>query len=158
MHPKRGFLFAVLLVFAFAACSSDDDPIAPVDPPPPPPPPPPAALDFAFTYDPPDGAGEIEAISVPGDHNDWDCCEGNALHMELQEDGTWLAEIELEPGEYEYKYWSENMWPDHGGWAQNMCDDEEWGDPDNEFWLSPEADECVDDGFGGFNAKVTIEP
>jgi hypothetical protein len=43
----------------------------------------------------------IESISVVGDFNNWDW----QIHpMEKDEQGLWQTEVELEPGEYKYKY------------------------------------------------------
>ena len=43
----------------------------------------------------------IENISLVGDFNNWDC----QIHpMEKDDQGLWQTEVELEPGEYKYKF------------------------------------------------------
>jgi glycosidase len=100
-----------------------------------------------FSYTPPPDAPEISEITVPGSFNGWD---NGALAMARQMDGSWTVSVELEPGRHEYKFFI------NGAWPQDMCNSETWGDPERDYWIDPEADGCVGDGFDGQNAYRDI--
>ena len=86
---------------------------------------------------------ELTTCSARGSFNDW----GETL-MAPQEDGSWAVVLDLEPGEYHYKYFVNGEWP------RDMERDLNGGPVD------AEADGYVDDGYSGQNAVrfVGIEP
>ncbi|MBL9214987.1 MAG: isoamylase early set domain-containing protein [Opitutaceae bacterium] len=69
-------------------------------------------------------------VSLAGTFNDWNV---EAHPLAHQADGVWLAELELPPGRYEYRYFVDGQW----------CDD-------------PQAVELVPNPFGSFNAVLTV--
>ncbi len=96
------------------------------------------ATDVTFSYAPSAGE-EVKSVSVRGSFNSW----GEAT-MTKGDDGTWSVTIPLYPGEYTYKYFVNGQWPkdmeiDHGG------------EP-----IDPDAEDFVDDGYGGQNAVRTV--
>ncbi len=91
------------------------------------------AEDVTFTFSPPEDM-EVQSVSVRGAFNDW-----GETQMEKQ-DGTWEATLDLEPGEYQYKYFVNGTWPQD---METALD----GMP-----MDPEADYYVDDSYGGQNA------
>lgn len=146
MLEKSKFLTAALLsLFVLGACG-DDDPSDPGDgdgngngdgP-----------TEVVFVYDPPAGAPAITSVDVAGTFNNWTIGE---LEMAEQNDGTWEASIELEPGVYEYKYvFNGTVWPG------NMCAGGEWGDPTTGL-IDAQTDTCVDDEHGGMNAELVVD-
>ncbi len=141
MQPKKAPLLALLTLapaLAAASCSSD-----PTDPPPPPPPPP--VDGYAFTYDPPAGAPSISTMSVRGSFNSW-----GETAMAEQDDGTWRGVIDLADGQHQYKFFI------NGGWVDDMCYDETWGDPASDYVVDPDADGCTSDGYEGQNAVLVL--
>ena len=92
------------------------------------------ADEVTFTFVPPDG-WQVDSVSVRGGFNDW-----GETPMEQGDDGTWSAVVELEPGEYEYKFFVNGEWP------QDM---EIWLDG---FPVDETADGYNEDGHGGQNA------
>ncbi|WP_018467225.1 alpha-amylase family glycosyl hydrolase [Calidithermus timidus] len=95
-----------------------------------------AKVPVTFTYDPPVGL-EVRSVSLRGSFNNW-----AELPMHKQDNGTWMVSVELEPGVVQYKFFINGQWP------KNMCDDPTFGTPQ----VDAEAQGCVDDGYGGFNA------
>ena len=93
-----------------------------------------AADETTFTFKPPAGH-DVNIVTLRGDFNEW-----GETPMELQEDGAWSLTLDLDPGEYQYKYYINETWP------QDMATGLDGGP------LDPEADGYVPDGFGGFNA------
>lgn len=65
--------------------------------------------------------------------------------MEKQPDGTWSITVDLEPGEYQYKFFINGKWP------QDMSTARAGGPVD------PNAIGYVNDGFGGQNAICRIK-
>lgn len=98
-----------------------------------------------FTYAPPAGAPAVTTVSVRGTFNAW-----GPSPLARQSDGTFRGAIELEDGTYEYKFFI------NGAWPADMCHDPTLGHADREYWIDPDAEGCVPDGFGGRNAVVTI--
>jgi glycosidase len=134
IQPAR-MLFPLLVVLSVGC--SDGGSSGPVLPP--------ADSGYAFTYTRPAGAPALNSISVRGSFNEW-----GELRMTQQPDGTWRARTPLPNGTHQYKYYINESWP------QDMCYDETWGDPAQEFWIDPAADGCEDDGHSGQNAVVLI--
>ena len=81
----------------------------------------------SFEVDLPDAG----AVALAGTFNGWD---PDALPLTKGDDGLWRASIELEPGEYLYKFVVDGTWVE---------------DPGN-----PES---VDDGYGGVNSVLIVE-
>ncbi len=81
-----------------------------------------------FTYKSP-GA---KKVSIAGEFNSWD---RNANPMKREGD-KWVIEIDLPPGEYEYKF---------------VIDGKKWV-------ADPNAEKFVPDGFGGKNSVVIVKP
>ncbi len=54
-------------------------------------------------------APDAQAVSLAGDFNNWDVA---ALAMKRDTIGTWTANIHLEPGTYEYRFYSDGEWQD----------------------------------------------
>ncbi|HSJ13301.1 MAG TPA: hypothetical protein VK939_02730 [Longimicrobiales bacterium] len=96
-----------------------------------------------FRYRPPAAAPAITSVTVPGNFNGWD---NTATDMELV-GHTWIAEVDLAPNTYMYKFFI------NGAWPGNMCNDEILGHPEADFWIDPQADSCDGDG----NAVITVE-
>ena len=65
--------------------------------------------------------------------------------MEKQSDGTWSIIVDLEPGEYQYKFYINGKWP------QDMSTARDGGPVD------PNAAGYINDGFGGQNAICRIK-
>ncbi|MEA3409621.1 MAG: glycogen-binding domain-containing protein [Candidatus Eisenbacteria bacterium] len=80
-----------------------------------------------FEVDLPDAG----AVYLAGTFNDWD---PEAQPLTKDDDGLWRVSVELEPGEYFYKFVVDGTWVE---------------DPGN-----PES---VDDGYGGVNSILTVE-
>jgi pullulanase-type alpha-1,6-glucosidase len=93
-----------------------------------------AAEPVTFTYDPPGGA-EPSACSLRGSMNGW-----GEDAMTRAADGTWSITLDLEPGEYQYKFFVDGTWPG------DMATERDGGPMD------AQADGYADDGFGGQNA------
>ncbi|MER3536242.1 MAG: alpha-amylase [Thermus sp.] len=92
-----------------------------------------------FRYTPPPGL-EVNSVSLRGSFNGW-----GETPMAKQ-DGSWAVTLDLEPGEYTYKFFINGRWP------KDMCDDPVFGKP----MVDPSAQGCVDDGFGGRNAVILV--
>jgi len=92
------------------------------------------ADEVTFTFVPPDGWA-VESVSLRGSMNGW-----GETAMEAGDDGNWTVKVDLEPGEYEYKFFINGEWP------QDM---ETWLDG---FAVDETADGYTDDGHGGQNA------
>jgi hypothetical protein len=91
-----------------------------------------------FIYTPPAGAPEVTSVSLRGEMNGW----GETPMIKLG--NSWRIGID-EPGTYEYKFFINGSWPD------DMCNDATWGHPDQNLWIDPDADQCVNG-----NAEITI--
>jgi len=94
------------------------------------------AEEVTFTYEP--GDDDVTNVSVRGSFNGWD-----ETPM-TEEGGVWSVVIDLDPGEYQYKYFVNGEWP--GNMETDLG-----GGP-----LDVDADGYVDDGYGGQNAVRTI--
>lgn len=92
------------------------------------------ADEAAFTFVPP-ADWTVESVSLRGSMNSW----GESA-MEKGDDGTWSVVVDLEPGEYEYKFFINGEWP------QDM---ETWLDG---FPVDETAESYMEDGHGGQNA------
>jgi glycosidase len=93
-----------------------------------------------FRYTPPPGL-EVRTVSLRGSFNGW-----GETPMK-KEDGSWTITLDLEPGEYQYKFFINGQWP------KDMCHDPTFGTP----MVDPTAAGCVDDGFGGQNAVIVVQ-
>lgn len=74
---------------------------------------------------------DASEVYLAGTFNDWD---PSVVPLAKGDDGVWRASIDLEPGEYLYKFVVDGTWVE---------------DPGN-----PES---VDDGYGGTNSVLTVE-
>ncbi|MBA7625750.1 1,4-alpha-glucan branching enzyme GlgB [subsurface metagenome] len=97
------------------------------------------AAEFTFTYVPLEDK-EVVSVSLRGSFNSW-----GEWPMEKQSDGTWSITVDLEPGEYQYKFFINGKWP------QDMSTARAGGPVD------PNAIGYVNDGFGGQNAICRIK-
>ena len=97
------------------------------------------AAEFTFTYVPLEDK-EVTSVSLRSSFNSW-----GEWPMEKQPDGTWSITIDLEPGEYQYKFFINGKWPQDMSTARA-------GDP-----IDPNAIGYVNDGFGGQNAICRIK-
>ena len=140
-NRKRNAAFA-LIALASWACSPDEYPSEPRFEAPPEEVELPDGELFFFT--PPAGV-TVTSVSVPGEFNNW--TPGTHEMIELP-DGRWVAGIDLEPGEYQYKYHFNGT-----SWAGNMCGDATWGDPANNNQVDPDLDSC-----NGENAVRQVGP
>lgn len=61
----------------------------------------------------------------------------------------WTITVDLAPGTYQYKYHFNGS-----TWAQNMCDEGDWGNPSFGNAVDPDNDNCVS---GGQDAEITID-
>ncbi|MGM0472399.1 MAG: alpha amylase N-terminal ig-like domain-containing protein, partial [Bacillota bacterium] len=85
---------------------------------------------ITFSYKP---VIPVESVHLVGEFNNWD---PQATPMfDNNGDGTYKADLELEPGEYQYKF---------------LINSKTWQKP-------PEADYYVTDGFGGENGVKIVE-
>jgi hypothetical protein len=102
-----------------------------------------------FSYTPPEGAPEVTSISVRGEMNGWGETPMIFLRSPPNDfgQGEWRVSAVGLSGAYLYKYYINETWPG------NMCHDEIWGDPANDFWIDPDAEECVP---GDNNARRTF--
>jgi len=91
------------------------------------------AAEFTFTYltlkD-----EEVASVSLRGSFNSW-----GEWPMEKQPDGTWSITVDLEPGEYQYKFYINGEWP------QDMSTAHAGGpvDPNAAGYINEEATEGV---------------
>ena len=97
------------------------------------------AAEFTFTYVPLEDE-EVVSVSLRGSFNSW-----GEWPMEKQPDGTWSITVDLEPGEYQYKFFINGKWP------QDMSTARAGGPVD------PNAVGYINDGFGGQNAICRIK-
>ncbi|MFH1279050.1 MAG: pullulanase-type alpha-1,6-glucosidase [Candidatus Eisenbacteria bacterium] len=97
-----------------------------------------AAEEVTFTYVPFEGE-TVTGVSLRGTMNEW-----GETAMERREDGAWSITVDLEPGEYRYKFFVNGEWP------KDMEADHD-GDP-----IDGEAVSYADDGHGGQNAVRTV--
>ena len=63
-------------------------------------------------------------------------------------DNIWEYTVDLEAGTYQYKY----QFNETNGWAGNMCDEANWGNPEFGNAVDPDNDNCQ-----GEHASITIE-
>jgi len=63
------------------------------------------AAEFTFIYVPLEDE-QATSISLRGSFNSW-----GEWPMEEQPDGTWSITVDLEPGEYQYKFYINGKWP-----------------------------------------------
>jgi pullulanase len=98
-----------------------------------------AAKDVTFTFVPPQGM-DVESVSLRGTMNGW-----GETPMTVGDDGNWSVTVDLEPGEYEYKFFINGKWP------QDM---ESW---EGGLPVDDTADGYVDDNNGGQNAIRVVE-
>ena len=97
------------------------------------------AAEFTFTYFPLEDE-EVVSVSLRGSFNSW-----GEWPMEKQTDGTWSITVDLEPGEYQYKFFINGKWPQDMSTARA-------GGP-----IDPNAIGYVNDGFSGQNAICRIK-
>jgi len=90
--------------------------------------------EVVFRFDPA-GAMAVTTVTVRGSFNNW-----GETPMTKQADGAWSVSVDLEPGEYQYKYFVNGQWP------QDMETFLAGGPAD------ADADAHTDDGYGGKNA------
>jgi len=67
---------------------------------------------------------DVQSVSVVGDFNEW---RMDALHMQPNGDGWWRAEMQLQGGDYRFRYLADGTWftdyASHGIVAGKMgCD------------------------------------
>jgi cyclomaltodextrinase / maltogenic alpha-amylase / neopullulanase len=137
--PRRTVLLLVTLLAApgVGACGDGGpDPFEPIDP---------IEEGHPFTYTAPVQAPTVTTISVRGSFNNW-----AERAMARQTDGSWRAVVKLADGTHQYKFFINGEWP------ADMCHDPTWGHPASDYWIDPDAADCVDDGHGGANAVVLV--
>lgn len=98
------------------------------------------AVPVTFTYAPPAGL-QVTKVSLRGSFNGW------AETPMKQEGNAWSVTVNLDPGEVQYKFFINGQWP------KDMCNDPAFGAPK----VDPQAEGCVDDGFGGGNAIRIVQ-
>ena len=96
-----------------------------------------------FLYIPPEGV-DVEVVTVAGTFqpagSQWNNQSDTLTNI-------WEYTVDLEPGTYQYKY----QFNETNGWAGNMCDEPNWGNPDFGNAVDPDNDNC-----NGENAVITI--
>lgn len=97
------------------------------------------AAEVVFTYIPLEDE-EVVSVSLRASFNSW-----GEWPMEKQPDGTWRIIVDLEPGEYQYKFFINGKWP------KDMSNARAGGPVD------PNAIGYVNDGFGGQNAICRVK-
>lgn len=97
------------------------------------------ASESTFSYIPLEDE-EILSVSLRASFNNWD-----EWPMEKKLDGTWRITLNLEPGEYQYKFFI------NGKWSQDMSTARAGGP------IDPNAIGYIYDGFGGQNAICRIK-
>jgi len=75
-------------------------------------------------------APEAQRVCVAGTFNNW---QPDAVALQRQADGVWTIELELAPGEHEYRFVVDGVW----------CDD-------------PQAALTLPNPFGGCNAVLLV--
>lgn len=127
---SQGFLVIGLLVLILAMTGVND----PVH-----------AEEVSFTYKPLPGE-ELDSLYLRGSFNGWGKDE-----MTEEPDGTWSITLDLQAGRHEYKFFSQDFAWASDGWPGDM-ETARNGEP-----VDPDADDYVDDGFGGQNAVMVVE-
>ena len=84
----------------------------------------PDGVEFTY-YDP-----AAFSVSVAGSFNNWDV---NATPLVKDEEGTWRVVVQLEPGDYEYKFLVDGEWKE-----------------------DPQNDQSRPNGFGSYNNVVNL--
>jgi len=97
------------------------------------------AVEFNFAYAPLEDE-EVVSVSLRGSFNSW-----GEWPMEKQPDGIWSITVDLESGEYQYKFYINGKWPQDMSTAHT-------GGP-----IDPNAVGYINDGFGGQNAICRIK-
>lgn len=97
------------------------------------------AVEFNFAYAPLEDE-EVVSVSLRGSFNSW-----GEWPMEKQPDGIWSITVDLESGEYQYKFYINGKWPQDMSTAHA-------GGP-----IDPNAVGYINDGFGGQNAICRIK-
>jgi 1,4-alpha-glucan branching enzyme len=82
---------------------------------------------LTFVYQP---LGDASRVFLVGDFNDWN---PGATRMRRMKDGTFRARLDLEPGEYQYKFVV-----------------------DREYLADPGAERTVADPYGGLNGVIVV--
>ena len=82
---------------------------------------------LTFVYQP---QGEASQVYLVGDFNGWD---SEATRMRRMKDGTFRARLDLEPGEYQYKFVV-----------------------DRRYVADPGAERTVPDPYGGVNGVIAV--
>jgi hypothetical protein len=95
-----------------------------------------------FLYIPPTGV-DVEVVTVAGNFQDpqWDNQSDTLANI-------WEYTVDLAAGTYQYKY----QFNETNGWAGNMCDEANWGNPEFGNAVDPDNDNC-----NGENAVITVE-
>lgn len=101
--------------------------------------------EVSFTYRPLTGE-ELNSLYLRGSFNGWGKDE-----MTEESDGTWSITLDLQAGRHQYKFFSKDFSWASDGWPGDM-ETARNGEP-----VDPDADDYVDDGFGGQNAVMVIE-
>lgn len=96
-----------------------------------------------FLYIVPEGV-DVEVVTVAGSFQNpqWTNTTDTLVNI-------WELTVDLPAGTHQYKY----VFND-GGWAQNMCDEPDWGHPSFGNAVDPDNDNCVS---GGQDAEITID-
>ncbi|MGH7482233.1 MAG: glycogen-binding domain-containing protein [Longimicrobiales bacterium] len=138
---KRSPVLTAVALALVAGCEPADYPTVPRNPGEPPPPP------TVFSYVVPAGVEEVAAVNVAGSFQDpqW---SATATPMTETSPGTWEVSVQVQRGEYEYKYIFNG-----DQWAGNMCNDATWGDADNGGKVDPDVTTCT----GGGNAVLVVQ-
>ena len=97
------------------------------------------AAESTFSYIPLEDEGVL-SVSLRASFNSW-----GEWPMEKRPDSTWSITVDLEPGEYQYKFYINGKWP------QDMSTARAGGPIDSD------AIGYVNDGFGGQNAICRIK-
>lgn len=116
---------------AVTECSGDGNAILELD----------QAETHTFLYVVPEGVAEITSVNLAGSFQGW-----NNTADPMRE--TYALWLDLEPGDYEYKFVFNG-----DQWAGNMCNDTNWGDPENDYMVDANGQGCADGG----NATLTID-
>ena len=69
-----------------------------------------------FSFHPRDEV-PVKKVQLVGDFSEW-----QPLAMRSQKDGTYILDVELNPGPYEYKFIVDGNWlvdPDNNSWSMN---------------------------------------
>jgi len=82
----------------------------------------PSSRKESFTY----FAPTADNVMLVGDFTEW---EQNPISLKKQKDGTWKASVELESGEYQYRFLVDGQWQDDeqcpdrrpNGFGQQNC-------------------------------------